>query len=373
VKKHNNILKTLKLSYYFFISLIRNPSAVFFGFLFPFIFIAVFGLIGGNGKVFEVGISEKSIQSGNVFELLEKIDSINLIKNQKSSELEKKLNKGQISGIIDIKEKDDEYVQGIKKIEINLKTSSADPEGASFLKTILSSILAQYNKEISYQIFGSELSELALLNVENIEGRKFTQIDFILPGQLSFALLSTGVFTISFSIITLRKTLVLKRMFATPTPKWVIIFAKVISSMIMGILQTSVIVGVGHFAFNFTLVNGISTFFSIILLAIIGLSVFLGLGLLVSSLGKDEDSISPIANLVTLPQFLLSGAFFSTELFPDFLKSASKILPMTYLNEAMRSVAFEGSTLQEILPQLSILVGIGIIIYLVTLKIFKWD
>lgn len=364
----NNLFKTFKLSKYIFLSTIRNPSAVFFSFLFPFIFIVVFGLIGqGSGKV-DLGIYNTSLKSGAFYEAMQKIDSLNLISDKTDAELNNDLEKGKIGGVIDIANSD-QLFNGIDTYKVELTTTSAAPQDGATLTAIINSLKYSLNDSISASI----PQKLVDLTFTNVEGRKYQQIDFILPGQLSFSLLSSGVFNIAFVIITLRKTLVLKRMFATPTPNWTIMLAKVISSMAFGALQVAVIVLVGHFAFNFTLVNGLSTFISMLLLSLLGLLVFLGLGLFVSSLGDNEDAVSPIANLVTLPQFLLSGSFFSIETFPAFLQPIAKILPMTFLNDAMRAIAFEGASFESILPQILGLLIFGVIIYSITLKVFKWE
>lgn len=366
--KQNNFLKTIKLAKFIFLSTIRNPSAVFFSFMFPFMFIIVFGLIGqGFGKI-DLGVSGNSIKTGIFFETLKEIESVNLVFDKTEEELARDLEKGSIGGIIQINNRD-ELTTGVYSYLIELKTSSAAPQEGATLSAIINSIKYSINENANQ---GNTI-KIVDVNISNIEGRKYQQIDFILPGQLSFSLLSTGVFNIAFVIIALRKTLVLKRMFATPTPKWTLMLAKVLSSLAFGALQVTVIVLVGHFAFNFTLINGFSTFIGILLLSLLGLIVFLGLGLFVSSLGNNEDAVSPIANLLTMPQLLLSGSFFPIDTFPAFLQPIAKILPMTFLNDAMRAIAFEGATFQTIIPQIFGLIVFGIIIYGVTIKIFKWE
>jgi hypothetical protein len=45
-------------------------------------------------------------------------------------------------------------------------------------------------------------------------------------------------------------------------------------------------------------------------LSFIALLVFMGFGFIISGLAKTESSIPPLANIITLPQFLLAGTFF---------------------------------------------------------------
>lgn len=99
----------------------------------------------------------------------------------------------------------------------------------------------------------------------------------------------------------------------------------------------------------------------------------MGFGFVVSGIAKSESTIPPISNIITLPQFLLAGTFFSTDAFPSWLQVISKVLPLTYLNDAMRKVAFEGAGLWDVKQQILVLVIWGIGIYAVAVKVFKWE
>jgi ABC-2 type transport system permease protein len=360
-QKVSQVKATLALARASFFASIRNPSTIFFSFLFPFIFIVVFGLIGRGSVSFEVALRSNSLKEGPVYESLDKIEALDLITDKSDDEIDEGLKKGQIPVALTINQEENKFV-------VNAEKSAGDPQNANTVMSIINTVISQINNPEN----GSS-PRIVNINETVVEGRKYEQIDFILPGQLAFALLSTGVFGIAFTFISLKKELVIKRIFATPASKWSIMFGEVISKMITAIMQSLLIILVGKFLFGFTLANGVETLIYLIILSLLGLGVFFGFGLFVSSLGKDEDSIAPIANLITLPQFLLSGAFFPTDAFPSFLQPVSKVLPMTFLNNAMRAVAFEGDSIIEVLPQLAGLLVWGVIIYVLVVKLFKWE
>jgi ABC-2 type transport system permease protein len=209
--------------------------------------------------------------------------------------------------------------------------------------------------------------------VVKIEGRPYRTIDFILPGQLGFSLLSAGVFGVAFIFFSLRQTLVLKRFFATPIKRQYIVLGEALSRVLFGLITAVVILIFGHFAFNFTLVNGWVTFLELIVLSFLGLLVFMGFGFIVSGLAKNESVIPPFANLITLPQFLIGGTFFSTDAFPGWLKAIADVMPLKHLNDAMRNVAFEGAHLNNCLKQIGILTLWGVIVYVIAIKVFRWE
>jgi ABC-2 type transport system permease protein len=99
----------------------------------------------------------------------------------------------------------------------------------------------------------------------------------------------------------------------------------------------------------------------------------MGFGFIISGVAKNETSVPPLSNIITLPQFLLSGTFFSTAAFPKWLQPISNALPLTHLNNAMRKVAFEGVGITEVGHELLILLAWGVVIYAVAIKTFKWE
>jgi ABC-2 type transport system permease protein len=351
---------------YSFIAYMRDPSAAFFGFAFPIIFIDIFGLIGQGGSSFDVAIRPNTPTDSPVYQALDELEAINLITDKTSAEIDEDLNRGDLPAAISIEEVQPEGSQ--TQFQFKLETSGADPENAGAVVSIISNVVNSINNPPS-----QEESQLVQLNVQEVEGRRYTPTDFILPGQLSFALLSTAVFGVAFTLIGLRKTLVLKRMFATPAPKWVILGGKILGTMIVSVIQALTIIAVGFFFFDFTLVNGWITLLEMLLLSVFGLLVFLGFGLLVASLAKTEEGASPIANIITLPQFILSGAFFPTDLFPDFLQPFANALPMTFLNEAMRTVSFEGGGLIAVWQPMVWLGVWAFVVYALTIPLFKWE
>jgi ABC-2 type transport system permease protein len=209
--------------------------------------------------------------------------------------------------------------------------------------------------------------------VETVPGRVYRTIDFILPGQLGFSLLSAGVFGVAFIFFSLRQTLVLKRFFATPINRSYIVFGEALSRVIFQLSTAVIILLIGHYAFHFTLVHGWVTFMELLILSFVGLAVFMGFGFVVSGLAKNESSIPPFANLFTLPQFLLAGTFFPIDNFPGWLQPLCKILPLTHLNDAMRNVAFEGARLSDCGKQLGVLGIWGVVSFAIAIKVFKWE
>ena len=99
---------------------------------------------------------------------------------------------------------------------------------------------------------------------------------------------------------------------------------------------------------------------------------FGGLGLLVASRARTVEAVSGLLNLVMLPMWLLSGVFFASSNFPAAMQPFIRALPLTALNEALRSVMLEGADLAAIGGRLLLLAVWGIVSFVAALRLFRW-
>ncbi|MBS1666563.1 MAG: ABC transporter permease [Bacteroidetes bacterium] len=366
-QKYNQVRAMLAISKASFIAIFRSPSAVAFSFGFPLIFILVFGFIGGGGMAVSFGLQNQSDSNNYVIKALMHSPVIKLSTVTDTEQMRKNLEKGRIAAILTIDSS--KSSAGFTQYQIHTLTSSASADKYPILKMALSQTIQSIEeRNVPQQFRLVSVDELPMM-----KGRRYTMIDFILPGMLGFSLLSAGIFGVAFLFFNLRQQLVLKRFYSTPIGRGYIVVGEGISRVAFQLLTAIVIILVGRFIFKFTLVHGFETFMEMILLSLFGLIVFMGFGFIVSGVAKNESSIPPFANLITLPQFLLGGTFFSTDAFPTWLQKFCDILPVKQLNDAMRNVAFEGATIFDCWKQIGALTIWGIVVYAVAIKVFKWE
>jgi len=352
-------------------AIFRSPSAVVFSFVFPLVFILIFGFIGngGGGPVYRISFAAGTDSANLFYDSLIKHQSVRVVKYESEAEREKDLGKGRLTGVVKIEKNPDTSSPVKYLVKFNSTTASAD-KFPQFL-----ALIDNINEKVTNAAMGRRPTYAQLrMDKDSIqEVRPYRTIDFILPGQLGFSLLSAGVFGVAFVFFNLRQTLVLKRFFATPIQRTYILLGEALSRVIFQMITAIVILTVGYFFFQFTLVHGMVTFLELLVLSFVGLVIFMGFGFVVSGLAKNESTIPPLANIITLPQFLLAGTFFSIEAFPSWLQPICRILPLTHLNDAMRKVAFEGAHLVDCGKQLGILGIWTIVAYALAIKFFKWE
>lgn len=345
-------------------SITRSPSAVVFTLAFPLIFIIVFGFIGGGVFSVDVAVKKDCDKNNPVYQALLNVPVIRLDTSLSESEMKSSLEKGRIDATLSVKINSESTMP---QYLVYLETTNASRERGNILKSVLNNIFYNINTVIA------KVPSIAELKEKEVSIREYKTIDFILPGQLGFSLLSSGVFGTAFVFLSLRQTLVIKRFFATPIQRPYIVLGEALSRLIFALTGALIIILIGHYAFHFTLIHGVITVINMLVLSTLGLIVFMGFGFAVSGIARNESAVPPIANIITLPQFLLSGTFFSISAFPSWLQPICNILPLTYLNDAMRKVAFEGAGLLSVGHQIGIVSLWGVAVYVLAVKVFKWE
>jgi ABC-2 type transport system permease protein len=283
-----------------------------------------------------------------------------------ADEMKNVLQKGQLAAILNIK--DSSLEGGAPYYNIELTTSNSSVDKLPLLRSVIDEAVSGLNKKV----FPKNLTAAKIV-VTKIPGRVYRSIDFILPGQLGFSLLMAGVFGSAFLLFNLRQGFVLKRLNASPIRRSNLILGELLSRLFFQVIGFTIMIALGYFAFDFTLVNGLFTFFEMLLFSVLALIIFLGIGFIISGVINTESSIAPVANTVTLPQILLCGLFFPVENYPHWLQSFCKLLPLTFFVDGLRKIAFEGAHIWQIPVQVAGLIAWTIVITAVTIKVFKWE
>jgi ABC transporter DrrB family efflux protein len=195
-------------------------------------------------------------------------------------------------------------------------------------------------------------------------------IDFLIPGLLGMNLMGSGLWGIGFAVVNARTKKLLKRFAATPMRRSHYLLSFVLSRLIFLTLEVAVVIAFAWFAFGFR-VRG--SLVELAFLLILGALTFAGIGLLVASRPKTIEGVSGLMNLVMMPMWLLSGTFFTSTRFPQFIQPFVKALPLTMLNDSLRAVMNDGAPLAASWSAVSILIAWCVISFVVALKIFRWQ
>ena len=195
-------------------------------------------------------------------------------------------------------------------------------------------------------------------------------IDFLIPGLIGLNLMGSGIWGLGFAIVNARTRKLLKRFAATPMRRSHYLLSFMFSRLAFLVLEVAAVVIFGWLVFGVA-VHG--SLVSLFLISLIGALCFAGLGLLVAARPKTIEGVSGMMNLVMLPMWLLSGTFFSYTRFPAFFQPFIKALPLTAVNDSLRAIMNDGSSLTANWAPILVMVAWGSLSFLIAIRLFRWQ
>ncbi len=348
----------------------RDRLALFFGILFPVIFLFVFGSFssnGGNNTHFNVALinqahtalankADQLISQSNVFKVQSSINTV--------AAANKKLNENQIDGIIVLPPNfgisTNGQPKGVAQVYYTINNIQAGQTLTALLKSYFNSVNRRY---VSY--FGP-----LAVNGQATTNKSLTPFDYTFAGLLGFSIVGIGIFGPVNVFPELKKQGILRRLHTTPLKVWQYFTATMIAQAITGLLSLLIMFIVAIFVFHLKVIGN---YFSIGLFMAYSIIAILGIGLAIGGWAKNERQAAPLSNIIVFPMLFLSGTFFPRYLMPHWLQIASKYLPLTPVIDGARLLTTEGYSLVQIAPQIGLLTAWIVIIYIIAFRVFKWE
>jgi ABC-type multidrug transport system permease subunit len=194
-------------------------------------------------------------------------------------------------------------------------------------------------------------------------------IDFVVPGLLGMNLMGSAIWGLGFAIVDARQKNLLKRLIASPMPRWQYLMSFVLSRLVMLVIEVVAFLGFARLVFG---VPFRGSMWELAFLCILTSWSFSALGLLVASRARTTEGVSGLMNLVMLPMWILSGVFFSASRFPAIIQPLVRMLPLTAANDAIRGNMLQGVTLGHLVAPVVILLAWMVVPFAISLRIFQW-
>ena len=194
-------------------------------------------------------------------------------------------------------------------------------------------------------------------------------IDFVVPGLLGMNLMGSAMWGLGFSIVDARQKKLLKRMVASPMPRWQFLASFLFSRLLLLIIEVVVFLGFSRLVFG---VPFRGSLWELALLCVLTSLSFSAIGLLVSSRARTMEAVSGLMNLVMLPMWILSGIFFSATRFPAAIQPLVRALPLTAAIDALRVNMLQGISMGQLAAPVAILLAWAAVAFAVSLRIFRW-
>lgn len=350
--------------------LFRDKVAIFFVFIFPLIFLTIFGSIFNNNTSvsFRVGLMnqsqtefagefEKQLRDNKVFNVDETVSNLD--------ESKEKMNRGQLDATIILPDtfgevRNGQYPSG----EVTVLYAESNQQAGATLGSIMEGIFREINEGIVPR------EDPFTVKTESTATAGLRQFDYTFSGILGFTILSLGVFGPTTVFPRLKQRGVLRRYRMTTLKVWQYFVGNVLSNAIVGLIALVIMFTAAVLLFD---LNMRGSYLNLAAVVAFGTILLYGIGLAIGGWAKNENQAAPLAQLTTLPMMFLSGVFFPTFLMPDLLQKITQFIPLTPIVDSVRLVITENASLLDLGPQMAVIGGWTVVIYIVAFKLFRWE
>ena len=174
------------------------------------------------------------------------------------------------------------------------------------------------------------------------------------PGLIGVILTLTMVLFTAVAIVRERERGNMELLITTPLTRAELMLGKVLPYVVLGLLQTAVVLLLGVWVFAVPIRGTLPDVFGAALLLIVA---NLSLGLMISTSAKSQFQAMQMTFFVFLPSILLSGFMFPFAGMPRFAQWIAEALPLTHFMRLVRGVMLRGAGLGDMLPEVLALAG----------------
>jgi len=367
--------------------LFRNKMALFMLVLMPIFMMAMVGFIfPSNTSMSNVSVAlaneDEGYASSMFISVLEGINNsteMMVLSNASSfDEVRNMIQRGDVEGGIVITRNFTLDLMTGEQGSIIIVTDQSNPQLSIALQTGLNAVfdqmgtvLAQKNVETFPGV--NATNSLAVVKPYLVETKgaipgTFNYFDFMAPGLMAMTVMLSVMTGLPAAISHEREVGTLDGMMVAPIRRLGIILGKTLAQTARGLLQGTLILILAITLFGVNIQGSILLIFALLFL---GVFSFVGLGVVITSFAKDQETAMMMMTTLMFPMLFLSGVFFPIQQMPWYMQTISKALPLTYAIMALRKVMVLGADLSAISFEVAVLIGFGTIMTLIALPVFR--
>ena len=324
----------------------REPEAMFWSFVFPILMTCALGVAFGSrtDAAINVGVANGS-GSAEVVSALQR-DGRFTIRTLDADEIDRAVREGTSAVVV------------VPGAPLTYRYDRARAESQAARLALDAALQRAAGRVDAFNAIESPVSAV---------GSRY--VDWVIPGLLGMGIMSTGMWSVGFSIATARSRKLLKRLASTPMVRAYYLASFVLSRFVFLTIETVILMLFAWLVFDVTIHGSLVTF---ALVCMVGALTFGGMALMVASRARTIEALSGLLNFVMLPMWILSGVFFSSSNFPDAVQPFIQSLPLTALIDALRDVTNNGDSIGRVAPDLAILAAWGTTSFVAALRLFRW-
>jgi ABC-2 type transport system permease protein len=293
--------------------------------------------------------------------------------------LKESVQRGEIQGGIVIPSNFTQCILNGQQGTLIIVTDNSNPQVSAAMQTALAAVfqqmgtmLAQQNVMALNPAFNAS-SALAIvqpydIQVEGVVSGHSSYFDFIAPGIMAMTVMMSVMTGLPAAISQEKEVGTLDGMMVAPINRLSIIVGKTLAQTARGLLQGVIILVLASLLFGISIQGSILLVFALLLL---GVFSFVGLGVVLTSFAKDQETATMVMMTLMFPMMFLSGVFFPVQQMPWYMQTISKALPLTYVADALRKVMVLGAGIPQITTELAVLIAFGVVMIAIAVPVFK--
>jgi len=344
----------------------RDRAALFWTLAFPLIFVILFGSIfSGGNRAWTIGFVDldQTPASTALKSAFGSIPNVKLVDGSEA-DLLARMRKGEVSPVIVVPAGYSESVAARRApAALTVYTDPTQSAADAQTRQLVGFVLSAVNQA------ATGLPSAVEPSFQSVQTNDLTFISYIVPSILGMSLMQLGVFA-AVPLVADRQKLILKRLQATPLRRWQLVGSNVLMRLLIAVVQTVIIVGVGSLVFHVQIAGSWLVIGALILL---GSLAFIALGYVIASFASTEEAANGMTSVVQFPLMFLSGTFFPIDAMPDALRTVARALPLTYLSDGLRQVMVDGTPFSPLWVCFAVLIAWLVVCFGIAARYFKWQ
>ncbi|MDD5566922.1 MAG: ABC transporter permease [Patescibacteria group bacterium] len=279
-----------------------------------------------------------------------------------------------------------QMIQQGQPAEVSIIPDQSNPQISQILTQLLQQVIAGTSTNVAQAKVGEIIKLTAMANpqlsqadpatiiqpiqstIDNLIPGKPNYFQFVAPGIMALIVMMSVMTGLAVSVTREREAGTLDGLLIAPVSRLAIILGKAFSQTVRGLVQGMVVLLLAILIFG---VHVYGNWLIMIVLMILGVFAFMGIGILVSAVASAQESAMTIMMTFQFPMMFLSGTFFPIQQMPQVMQYISKAIPLTYEASALRKVIVLGAGFNAVWTETLILFVFGAIMLAIAVPTFR--
>jgi ABC-2 type transport system permease protein len=344
---------------------LRSREGFFFTLVFPIILIVLFGAIFSGGSSGPVTVYVQNLDNGPVssafIQALNSTTAVTLVSVPATSNFTQYLSSQSASdGVVIPQGFSQAYEMPGGMVNVTVYGNPASTTSA---------IVSGITQEVvnAFNLHGATGTHGVGVTTRTAVSSSYKYIDFLVPGLIGFAALTSPMFALVNISSTYRRDKVFKLLSLTPLTKTEWLLSKILWYTGTTVISFILMSLVGTYAFG----AQINISWGIAMFLVVGPFFFVSLGMLVGTISNSPESAAVVGNLVTFPMMFLSGTFFPVQEMPKYLQGVAHVLPLYYLIDGLTNVMIYGNY-GPAFVDVGIMLVLSVVTFALAVRFFRW-